>query len=262
VVVVGGGVAGLEAALTAAGLGHRVVLLEASERLGGQLRAAPATTYRSELAHLTAYLARAVTEAGVEVRLGVVAGVDAVLGLEPESVIVATGSSPGHPADAPPAAVRAPAVLDGSVQVGPRVLVAHDGGHPWEFDVVLELLVGAGHQVTAAVPGPALAGRGTDFGLFSRLTGAGLTTWPGTAVVGFVGGRAELRSTFTGSVHAEGGFDDLVLAGTRRACDDLALGLRPHLDAVSAVGDSLAPRSVRDALWEGRAAARRIGHQG
>jgi len=258
VVVVGGGVAGLEAALAAAGLGHSVVLVEASDRLGGQLPSAPAVTFRRELLRLPDYLARAVAAAGVDVRLGSAADAEAVLALGPDAVIVATGSVPG-PVDRALGALSALDVLDGTARPGRSVLVAHDGGHPWEFDVVLELLAGQDHQVTAVVPGPALGARGTDATLAPRLARAGVTVLATSSVVGFADGTAELRHSFTGQRRAVSGFDSLVVAGTRQARHELAEALDGRGPAVEVVGDALAPRSLRDAVWEARAAARRIG---
>ena len=258
VVVVGGGVAGLEAALTAAGLGHSVVLFEAGDRLGGQLLSAPAVTFRRELLRLPDYLAEAVAAAGVDVRLGSAADAQAVLALGPDAVIVATGSVTGPAVPTLPA-LSALDVLDGTIQPGRAVLVAHDGGHPWEFDVVVELLAGRDHQVTAVVPGAALSGRGTDASLLPRLARAGVGVLAASSVVGFADGTAQLRHSFTGQQRSVPGFDSLVVARTRQARHELAQALDGRGPTVEVVGDGLAPRSVRDAVWEARAAARRIG---
>jgi 2,4-dienoyl-CoA reductase (NADPH2) len=257
VVVVGGGLAGMEASLEAARRGHHVVLLEAGDRLGGQLRIVPALGLRRELVRLPGYLAHAVEEADVDVRLGVEADAGTVLGLEPDAVIVATGSAP-PPASPEDGAARAVDVLSGVAAVGPRVLVGQDGGHPWDFDAVLEYLVDCGHQVVALVPGPVLTGRGTDAGLLPRLVRAGVRVEPSSALVGFSAGRARLRDTVTGTGRVEEGFDTYVHATTRLACASLAQALRDRNVRVEAVGDSLAPRAVRDAIAEGRAAARRV----
>ena len=260
VVVVGGGVAGMESALTAAHRGHEVVLFEAGERLGGQLLLAPPTSYRRELVHLPAFLAEAVRGAGVDIKLGVDATERAVLDLDPDAVIVATGSKPQPSADGvSPYATSALALLEGRAGVGRRVLVCHDGGHPWEFDVVLEVLAGKDHDVVAVVPSAALVPRGTDAGLFPRLARAGVQVLTSCSLVDFSDGRAELRNVLTGDRRTEAGFDSLVVALTRQAQRGLVRALRLQVDHVQAVGDGLAPRSVRDAMWEGRAAGRRIG---
>jgi hypothetical protein len=258
VVVVGGGLGGMEASLTACRRGHEVVLLEAGAELGGQLRLAPALGIRRELVHLPGYLAGAVAAAGIEVRLGVEGDAGTVLGLEPDAVIVATGSIPAPPAGLE-CAVNAVSVLDGSAAVGRRVVVCHDGGHPWEFDAVLEHLVAHGHEVVAVVAAPVLMGRGTDAGLLYRLARARVRVESSSAVVTFGQGCLELREVLTGVTRTEEGFDSLVVATTRVASTSLAAALRGRVADLLVVGDSLAPRSVRDAVSEGRAAGRRIG---
>src|SRR5579875_1139690 len=71
VVVVGGGPAGLQAAVTAAERGHRVTLLERQTRLGGQIPAAASVPSRAELLDITRNLVAAAGRVGVDVRTGV-----------------------------------------------------------------------------------------------------------------------------------------------------------------------------------------------
>ena len=137
--------------------------------------------------------------------------------------------------------------------------MGHDGGHPWEFDAVLELLATTGHEVVVLVPSPALSARGTDVGILRRLAQSSTVVLGSSALVAFADGEAEVRNVLTGTLRRELGFDSLVLAFTRQAESSLAGALRPHVSRVEVVGDGLAPRGVRDAVWEGRAAARRIG---
>ena len=70
VVVVGGGPAGLEAARRAAELGHRVVLHERAECLGGAMRYAAQTPVLAHLRRLIAWFERQLATLGVEVCLG------------------------------------------------------------------------------------------------------------------------------------------------------------------------------------------------
>ncbi|MCC8077290.1 MAG: FAD-dependent oxidoreductase [Oscillospiraceae bacterium] len=68
VLVVGGGPAGMEAALTAARRGHRVTLCEAEARLGGQLLCEEFVPFKQELFAFCRQKAEEVKAAGVEIR--------------------------------------------------------------------------------------------------------------------------------------------------------------------------------------------------
>lgn len=56
--IVGGGPAGLQAAMTAADRGHQVVLFEKSNALGGQLKHADYASFKWPLANFKDYLIR------------------------------------------------------------------------------------------------------------------------------------------------------------------------------------------------------------
>ena len=90
VLVAGGGTAGLEAARVAALRGHRVTLLERSQRLGGSLFYA--ATVHADNQHLLDYLLGEVRRLGVAVRLGEAVDEALVLREKPDAVIVCTGA--------------------------------------------------------------------------------------------------------------------------------------------------------------------------
>ena len=94
VVVVGGGVGGMEAARVARLRGHDVVLLEATDRLGGQINLAAKAPGREEIAGIAGWLAAELEILGVEVRLNSYAETADVLAEQPDVVIVATGGLP------------------------------------------------------------------------------------------------------------------------------------------------------------------------
>ena len=129
VVVAGGGPAGLEAARVAAARGHRVVLFEASDALGGQLKLAKLVPWREALSGIVRWLERELREARVELRLRTPATVEAVLKEEPDVVVVATG---GHAAPATfegaGHAVNSWQVLSGQAAAGSNVLVYDECG--------------------------------------------------------------------------------------------------------------------------------------
>jgi len=93
VLVIGGGVAGMEAARVAAIRGHRVTLIEKRSELGGMVAALALEPLTAEFANLVEYLGVQLGKLGVEVRLATEAGLAEVEALRPEVVIVATGSS-------------------------------------------------------------------------------------------------------------------------------------------------------------------------
>ena len=69
VLVVGGGPGGLQAAVTAAKRGHRVILCEASDELGGILKGERAIPFKYEMYELGVTLGRQARQLGVEIRL-------------------------------------------------------------------------------------------------------------------------------------------------------------------------------------------------
>ena len=92
VVVIGGGPAGMEAALTAKKRGHEVILLEKSDRLGGKLNFSRQVPFKRDLCKFMDYLIHMVEKTGVEVRLNTEATVELVESLEPDVVIAAVGA--------------------------------------------------------------------------------------------------------------------------------------------------------------------------
>jgi 2,4-dienoyl-CoA reductase (NADPH2) len=97
VVVVGGGPAGMEAAITASRRGHRVTLFEEHGRLGGQLNLASIAPGREELATLVLSLRGQLDRGGVEIKLAHRATSSLILEYDPDAVVVATGGEPTIP---------------------------------------------------------------------------------------------------------------------------------------------------------------------
>ena len=97
VVVIGGGPAGMQAALTASERGHKVTILEASDKLGGQLNIAGIPPYKHYVGKYENWLEAEVERKGIEVELNCKVDLDMIKAMGPDEVIVATGAKPFTP---------------------------------------------------------------------------------------------------------------------------------------------------------------------
>ena len=94
VMVVGAGVAGLKAAITAAQRGHKVILCEKSDKVGGILKSEQAIPFKYEMYQLGLSFEKQAIEEGVEIRLNTMVTPEYVAAEKPDAVILAVGSTP------------------------------------------------------------------------------------------------------------------------------------------------------------------------
>lgn len=94
VLVVGGGPAGLEAARVCALRGHDVRLLEATDKLGGQLAIASKASWRKDLIGIVDWYAGELDALGVHVQWNTFADKDTIAAINADTVIIATGGVP------------------------------------------------------------------------------------------------------------------------------------------------------------------------
>ncbi|MHB8909681.1 MAG: oxidoreductase [Syntrophales bacterium] len=140
VMVIGGGLAGMEAAAVCAGRGHAVTLYEKTGELGGQWNIACMQERKGHFASLTRRLRREMDDAGVTVLLDTEATRELVERHRPDAVIVATGATP---ATLPVRGaekrnvVQANDVIRGAVPTGDRILVI--GGRHVGMEVAVSL---------------------------------------------------------------------------------------------------------------------------
>jgi 2,4-dienoyl-CoA reductase-like NADH-dependent reductase (Old Yellow Enzyme family)/thioredoxin reductase len=256
VVVVGGGPAGIAAAVEAGKAGHEVVLLERGQRLGGQIALAGAAPGGRELARRFLDNAeRHLAAAKVEVRVGA----DGLDGLDPEAVVLATGARPYRDhglALEDMAVLDAWDVLGGSLPEGARVVVADWGGDPGGLDVA-EVLAEAGKEVTLVVASVAVGELIHQYRrnlYLQRLYRAGVQILHHHELASAAAGVVVLRNVFAPELESKVEADVLVLALGRVPVEVEA----PEGIPVERAGDCLSPRSLEEAVLEGTLAARRV----
>lgn len=108
-VVVGGGVAGMEAARILAYRKYKVVLFEKTAHLGGQVYLASNVPGKDKMGWLVDYLSADLVAHGVEIRLNTEAGIVELQDMKPHVIIDSTGASAWKPDDIP--GIDAPCVL-------------------------------------------------------------------------------------------------------------------------------------------------------
>jgi len=155
IVVVGAGVAGLEAARVSAERGHDVVLLEASDRYGGQLSVLSRTRRQSEKLAIVDWLVGELGHLGVQRRLNSFAEAQDVLDLQPDVVITATGGLPNLdlPGGGGDHVVSAAEALGQRLPEAARVVVFDDDGGEAALTVA-EALAERGAKVELITPDP------------------------------------------------------------------------------------------------------------
>ena len=262
VLVIGGGVGGLETARVAALRGHKVTLLEAAPGLGGQVMVAARAPKREDYAAIAHWLVGQVKKAGVEVRLNTPADVADVLKLDPESVVVATGAVPRVPpipGVGLPHVTTASDVLTGQIRPGPRCVVVDEDGH-FTAPTTADFLAGKGCTVTI-ITRYFMVGEDIDEGvrsdIYQRLFTQGVVVQPMTQAIEMLPGGVRTKHTFSG-VETVLEADTVVLAFGGKANDSLFHSLTGKVPELKLIGDAVSPRRIHDALLEGTRVARAL----
>ncbi len=129
-IVVGGGASGMSAAMAAHDRGHKVVLYERSDTLGGQLHLAGAPPGRDEFRMLAKDLETQVNSRDIRIETGTEVSEDILKEEKPDRVILATGAipvMPPIPGSDLPHVIQAWDVLSGRVFTGKNVVIIGGG---------------------------------------------------------------------------------------------------------------------------------------
>ncbi len=251
IVVVGGGTAGMEVSRIAAVREHRVTLFDQGEELGGQMLLAKIPPHKQYLGDFIQFQSGQLAKAGVEVRLGTKVDAKTLLALNPEVVVVTTGSEaaildvPGVNLDN---VFTARDVLAGKGEVGNRVVIIGGGQVGLQ---TAEFLASQGKKATVVEMLERLAhdmGGGSRRVLLTRLRQMGITMETKTRVDRIIPNGVVVSSDDQQrTIEA----DTMVLATGIVPNRKLADELKDKVPEVYLAGDCSQGRNVTDAVRDG-----------
>lgn len=280
VMVVGGGAAGIFAAIAAAERGHRVTLCEKSLHLGGQLHLAGRPPGRNEFLTLADDLARQLADADVEILLNHAVDRAGLQRNRPDLLILATGGEPAVPPITGidlPHVVQAWDILAGSRKAGKKVAVLGGGavgietalflaeegtlsGDELKFllvhgaenpETLYRLATESDREIYLIEMTDSLGanfGKTTRWGMLQDVERYGIRPVVGTRVVAIT---PEGLRCQRGGETVDLAVDTVVVAAGTRACNPLQAVAEELKIACRVVGDASVPGTVFEASHQG-----------
>lgn len=146
VVIVGGGVSGMVAALSASDQGHHVTLLEKEDHLGGLLKWASEGPFKEDLRAYQKYLTHQIEKSSIDVRLNTKADKKMLEILKPDRLIVAVGSASANlHIKGAEKMMDSLTAIESKAKVGHKAVIIGGGSIGCELGLELSL---EGHDVT------------------------------------------------------------------------------------------------------------------
>jgi mycofactocin system FadH/OYE family oxidoreductase 2 len=263
VVVIGGGVAGLKVSEIAALREHQVTLIEKSDQLGGQVLLASKLPYRDQLLEVPSHLIKRINRLGVEVLNNTVATEESILALNPDAVVIATGSYSAKlniPGIDQENVYNVYDVLQGHAVIGDRVMIIDRGGH-YKGISMAEHLASQGKHVHIVTPllfvGQHLEPSNRAL-LYQRISKMDIELTPHFDAVSIKGSDAVIQNVYSGEDRITGGYDTFIYVTHNYSNEALYHSLKGKCKEVYRVGDSVAPRMIEQAIWDGEEIGRRL----
>ena len=263
VMVIGGGPAGMNAALIAAQRGHRVSLYESGKQLGGQALLAQNLSRRAEFGGLITNLLQAMSKQDINIHLNTRVDMAKVQAEAADVVVLATGATPyAQPIEADDSILKLNAwqYLQGTAPQGKSVLLT-DWRCDWVAPGIAELLVKQGFDVSIAINGLCL---GETLPLYVRdeLTATaqrlGIKLLPNARLYGYDNGTVYLQHNTSAEAVELEGINTIIACDGQMALDELGDAIEDLGMVLHRIGDCNTPRTAEEAMYEGMKVAAMI----
>ena len=261
VLVIGGGAAGMSAALSASAAGHHVTLVEGANQLGGQIRLASTLKMRSRIGLLTEELEARVRKSNIDLQLGkfISSAEEALANFD--KVILATGAQllkrnlgVGVPIISAQEAIES--YCTSGTGSGEKILIFDEEGN-WISASIAEELANRGYKIHLVSPTASLFSQITTYSkaaLIPRLKTAGVQ-FHLAAEVAVESGRVVIKSSLNAPDQSIDNVLAVVDCGPRQSNDEIYQSIQVQDSArFLIIGDALSPRTVAEATYEGNAA--------
>lgn len=251
VLVIGGGMAGMAFAKMAEEKGHDVTLLESTSELGGHLLEGAVMDHKKEVDAYCRHLVREIKNSGVKVKYNTRATKELVKELNPDAVVVATGSVPVIPdvpgIDRPNVRIATKLLKEGQ-DTGQNVIIV--GGGLVGCETGLHLAE-KGKKVTIIDMLPEVAQDVifmARFSLLEALKNKGIETYGGLKLTEITESGIVVEDS--NGDKKEMACDTVVIAVGLKADDTLYNELVNEFDEVYRIGDCIKARKFIDAIQE------------
>ncbi|MBW2621473.1 MAG: FAD-dependent oxidoreductase [Deltaproteobacteria bacterium] len=272
VLIIGGGVAGMEAARVSALRGHKVTLIEKDAELGGTVAVLAEDPLTSEFRNFTGYLGTQMRVLDIDVRVCKEAGPDTVAEIGPDVVIMATGAS-----------LRLPKVVEGAHGVMDHIQALKNKVAIGQRVVIWGLIYGAELAISLAAEGKdvTLIGEAKEDAMTSHTSG-GRKFWvlrkltdTKAVRVGPYSTQLEnpkvltsikVESVTSGKVNIKTkdgaaetlDYDTLIISRGRKSNDELFEKLEGQAKETFKIGDCSKAANILQAVWSANEVARKI----
>lgn len=251
ILIIGGGVAGMEAARILNIKGHEVILFEKKEQLGGHLIEASVPDFKEDIKDLLNWYKRQLSNSKIKIYLDKSFNVDEIKALNPDLVLLATGSIPIIPKISGVDKENVMTCIDvllGAKQTGEEVVVV--GGGLEGCETALWLANNNKKVTIVEMLSECITGihRSNKKMLIDLLEGKNIKVIKNTKVYEILNDGITALNNKSESLKIK--CDTVVLAVGLKPVDDLYNKIVKEKVLVYKIGDCKEPRKIVDAIWE------------